>query len=164
MSQVRVKCVILTPWGKHENKLKQQSQLLGLCLRSGNLTQFSLLLEVIPLLKMQSPQCKNSSRPFFRAENLPKFNPLGAPCKRLRAVSEQITRNDRKSRSFVFLCFETKRKRRCMTFADCRLQTADRRLQTADCMRQQDCKLNETQNIVIKVASSSTSPCSEKYM
>ena len=46
----------------------------------------------------------------------------------------------------------------------CRLQTADRRLQTADCMRQQDCKLNETKNIVIKVASSSTSPCSEKYM
>ena len=31
---------------------------------------------------------------------------------------------------------------RCMTFADCRLQTAD-------CMRQQDCKLNETKNIVI---------------
>ena len=44
------------------------------------------------------------------------------------------------------------------------LQTADRRLQTADCMRQQDCKLNETKNIVIKVASSSTLPCSEKYM
>ena len=44
---------------------------------------------------------------------------------------------------------------RCMTFADCRLQTADRRLQTADCMRQQDCKLNETKNIVIKVESSS---------
>ena len=38
------------------------------------------------------------------------------------------------------------------------------RLQTADCMRQQDCKLNETKNIVIKVASSSTLPCSEKYM
>ena len=36
-----------------------------------------------------------------------------------------------------------------MTFADCRLQTAD-------CMRQQDCKLSETKNIVIKVASSST--------
>ena len=53
---------------------------------------------------------------------------------------------------------------RCMTFADCRLQTADRRLQTADCMRQQDCKLNETKNIVIKVASSSTLPCSEKCM
>ena len=48
--------------------------------------------------------------------------------------------------------------------ADCRPQTADRRLQTADCMRQQDCKLNETKNIVIKVASSSTLPCSEKYM
>ena len=46
----------------------------------------------------------------------------------------------------------------------CRLQTADRRLQTADCMRQQDCKLNETKNIVIKVASSSTLPCSKKYM
>ena len=46
---------------------------------------------------------------------------------------------------------------RCMTFAD-------RRLQTADCMRQQDCKLNETKNIVIKVASSSTLPYSEKYM
>ena len=44
----------------------------------------------------------------------------------------------------------------------CRLQTADRRMQTADCMRQQDCKLNETKNIVIKVASSSTLPCSEK--
>ena len=64
-----------------------------------------------------------------------------------------------------------------MTFADCRLQTADRRLQTADCrpqtadrrlqtadcrlqtadcMRQQDCKLYETKNIIIKVASSST--------
>ena len=53
---------------------------------------------------------------------------------------------------------------RCMTFADCRLQTADRRPQTADCMRQQDCKLNETKNIVIKVASSSTLPCYEKYM
>ena len=58
---------------------------------------------------------------------------------------------------------------RCMTFADCRLQTTDRRPQTADyrpptadCMRQQDCKLNETKNIVIKVASSSTLPCSEK--
>ena len=38
------------------------------------------------------------------------------------------------------------------------------RLQTADCVRQQDCKLNETKNIVIKVASSSTLPCSEKYM
>ena len=38
------------------------------------------------------------------------------------------------------------------------------RLQTADCMRQQDCKLNETKNIVIKVPSSSTFPCSEKYM
>ena len=45
---------------------------------------------------------------------------------------------------------------RCMTFADCRLQTADRGLQTADrrpqtadCMRQQDCKFNETKNIVI---------------
>ena len=38
------------------------------------------------------------------------------------------------------------------------------RLQTADCMRQQDCKLNETKSIVIKVASSSTLPCSEKYM
>ena len=37
------------------------------------------------------------------------------------------------------------------------------RLQTADCMRQQDCKLNETKNIVIKVASSSTLLCSEKY-
>ena len=48
--------------------------------------------------------------------------------------------------------------------ADCRLQTADRRLQTADCIRQQDCKLNETKSIVIKVASSSTLPCSEKYM
>ena len=48
--------------------------------------------------------------------------------------------------------------------ADCRLQTADRRLQTADCMRQQDCKLNETKKIVIKVPSSSTFPCSEKYM
>ena len=48
--------------------------------------------------------------------------------------------------------------------ADCRLQTADCRLQTADCMRQQDCKLNETKSIVIKVASSSTLPCSEKYM
>ena len=44
------------------------------------------------------------------------------------------------------------------------LQTADCRLQTADCMRQQDCKLNETKSIVIKVASSSTLPCSEKYM
>ena len=31
-----------------------------------------------------------------------------------------------------------------MTFADCRLQNADRRVQTADCMRHQDCKLNET--------------------
>ena len=36
------------------------------------------------------------------------------------------------------------------------------RLQTADCMRQQDCLLNETKNIVIKVASSSTLFCSEK--
>ena len=44
----------------------------------------------------------------------------------------------------------------------CRLQTADRRLQIADCMRKQDCKLNETKNIVIKVASSSTLPCSER--
>ena len=48
--------------------------------------------------------------------------------------------------------------------ADRRLQTADCRLQTADCMRQQDYKLNETKNIVIRVASSSTLPCSEKYM
>ena len=48
--------------------------------------------------------------------------------------------------------------------ADCRLQTADCRPQTADCMRQQDCKLNETKNIVIKVASSPALPCSEKYM
>ena len=40
----------------------------------------------------------------------------------------------------------------------CRLQTADCRLQTADYMRQQDCKLNETKNMVIKVASSSTLP------
>ena len=31
-------------------------------------------------------------------------------------------------------------------------------------MRRQDCKLNETKNIVIKVASSSTLPFSEKYM
>ena len=31
--------------------------------------------------------------------------------KGLRVVSEQRTRNDRKSRSSVFLCFETKRKR-----------------------------------------------------
>ena len=53
--------------------------------------------------------------------------------------------------------------RRCMTFTDCRLQTADRRLQTADCrlqtadcIRQQDYKLNETKSIVIKVAPSST--------
>ena len=38
------------------------------------------------------------------------------------------------------------------------------RLQTADCMRQHNCKLNETKNVVIKVASSSTLPCSEKYM
>ena len=44
----------------------------------------------------------------------------------------------------------------------CRLQTTDCRLQTADYMRQQDCKFNETKNIVIKVASSSTLPCSEK--
>ena len=36
------------------------------------------------------------------------------------------------------------------------------RLQTAHCMRQHDCELNETKNIVIKVASSSTLPCSEK--
>ena len=36
------------------------------------------------------------------------------------------------------------------------------RLQIADCMRKQDCKLNETKNIVIKVASSSTLPCSER--
>ena len=35
-------------------------------------------------------------------------------------------------------------------------------LQTADCMRQEDCKLNETKNIVIKVVSSSTLRCSEK--
>ena len=46
--------------------------------------------------------------------------------------------------------------------ADCRPQTADCRLRTADCMSQQDCKLNETKNILIKVASSSTLPCSEK--
>ena len=31
--------------------------------------------------------------------------------KGLHAVSEQRTRNDRKSRSFVLLCFETRRKR-----------------------------------------------------
>ena len=68
-------------------------------------------------------------------------------------------------------CFPNILTIRCMTFADCRLQTADCRLQTADhrpqtadCMRQQDCKLNETKNIVTKVASSSTLPCSEKYM
>ena len=46
----------------------------------------------------------------------------------------------------------------------CTLHTADCRPQTADCMKQQDCKLNETKNIVIKVASSSTLPCFEKYM
>ena len=38
------------------------------------------------------------------------------------------------------------------------------RLQTADCIRQQDCKLNETKSIIIKVASSSTLLCSEKHM
>ena len=58
----------------------------------------------------------------------------------------------------------TKMKRNQAVYDICRLQTADCRLQTADCMRQQDCKLNETKNIVIKVASSSTLPCSEKYM
>ena len=54
-------------------------------------------------------------------------------------------------------CLQHWEQDRCMAFADCRLQTAD-------CMRHQDCKLNETKSIVIKVASSSTLPCSEKYM
>ena len=53
--------------------------------------------------------------------------------------------------------------RRCMTFADCRLQTADCRLQTADCrpqtadcyLRDTNCKIIHIENIRIKVTSSS---------
>ena len=37
---------------------------------------------------------------------------------------------------------------RCVTFADCRLQTADCRLQTTDCRPQiSDCKLKDTKNL-----------------
>ena len=47
---------------------------------------------------------------------------------------------------------------RCMTFADCRRQTADRRPQTADCRPQTadcrpqiaDCKLKDTKNLPYK--------------
>ena len=45
---------------------------------------------------------------------------------------------------------------RCMTFADCRLQTADCRPQTADCyLRDTNCKIIHIENIRIKVMSSS---------
>ena len=40
-----------------------------------------------------------------------RWEPLSLNGKGLRAVSEQRTRNNRKSRSSVFLCFETKEKR-----------------------------------------------------
>ena len=71
-------------------------------------------------------------------------------CARLRNSDKQKLKIVNSSLLFVWFL-------RCMIFANCRSQTAD-------CMRQQDCKLNETKNIVIKVASSSTLPCSEKYM
>ena len=50
-------------------------------------------------------------------------------------------------------------KSRCMTFADCRLQTADCRLQTADCRPQtadRRLQTGSTRKILLTVTSSST--------
>ena len=58
----------------------------------------------VPLKNGDPPSNRNFTE-------ITRWEPLSLNGKGLRAVSEQRTRNDRKSRSSVFLCFETKRKR-----------------------------------------------------